>query len=223
MTKPERPMQLSIMEGMERPVGPIPPSVCTGSNADLLASVAPLYLTGSVLDVTYGGGKWWDRFTPQPFTFHDIAIDGIDFRQLPHDDGEFDAVCFDPPYVASGGPSTGRLATRENWQGRYGIGHAQVGGCSSLYDLIFDGLAESCRVSSQWVLVKCMEFAGGGGEFSDVPTMVTNKALSLGWTKHDQVVHYTGPGPGGHNIVRIKRCRRAHSYLLVFTRRRRTA
>ncbi len=214
--EPVRPSQLSIIEGMERPVGPIPPSVCTGNNADLIAAVAPLYLTGSVLDVTYGRGKWWDRFTPKPFTFHDKELDGTDFRALPYEDGQFDAVCFDPPYVASGGPSS--AAIQGDIQGDYGIGYRRVGGCASLYALILDGLAESCRVSSGWVLVKCMEFAGGGSEFSDVPTMVTNRARDLGWKKHDQVVHFTGPGPGGHNITKIKRCRRVHSYLLVFAR-----
>jgi hypothetical protein len=51
-----RPVQLSIVEGMERPVGPIPASVQTGTNSDLIAAIAPLYLTGSVLNVTYGEG-----------------------------------------------------------------------------------------------------------------------------------------------------------------------
>jgi hypothetical protein len=63
-----------------------------------------------------------------------------------------------------------------------------------------------------------MEFAQGSGPtgFHDVPTKVTNHAASLGWFKHDQIVHFTGSGPGGHNIFRVKRARRVHSYLLVF-------
>jgi hypothetical protein len=81
--------------------------------------------------------------------------------------------------------------------------------------MILAGLTECCRVSERWVLVKCMEYAQGGG-FHDVPTMVTNRAAELGWSKHDQIVHNTGTGPGGHNIFTVKRARRAHSYLLVF-------
>lgn len=215
-----RPVQTSFVEGMERPVGPILQSVYTGTNADLMAAVAPLYLTGSVLDVTYGEGKWWDRFKPDPFTFHDLhKVDCVDFRALPEADGSIDTVTFDPPYVLSGGCSSERLGPE--FQNRYGIGEQNmpivVGrkGREALFELILDGLTECCRVASSWVLVKCMEYAQGGG-FHDVPTMVTNRAAELGWVKHDQIVHNTGTGPGGHNIWTVKRARRAHSYLLIF-------
>lgn len=219
----KRDVQLSMVEGMERPVGKIVPSVITGPNAELIRSVAPLYLNGSVLDVTYGGGKWWELYRPDPFTFHDLALDGVDFRTLPHADREFDTVAYDPPYTESGGESTGSVAAA-NFQSRYGIGVRNIAYQRGRVDnLILDGLTEVCRVASQFVLVKCMEYAqgpsnGNGKDFHDVPTMVTNAAAAVGWTKHDQIVHYTGTGPGGHNIFTVKRARRAHSYLLVFTR-----
>lgn len=208
----KRDVQLSMVEGLERPIGTILQSVFTGSNADLMAAVAPLYLTGSVLDVTYGSGKWWERFVPGQLTFHDLEVDGVDFRGLPEKDNTVDTVCFDPPYTISGG-----VGTRQAFQAAYGLGHRRVG--SSIKELILDGLAECCRVSRCWVLVKCMEFAQGGSpatDFHDTPTLVTNRAADLGWHKHDQIVHYTGTGPGGHNIFDVKRARRAHSYLVVF-------
>lgn len=216
-----RDVQLSMVDGMARPVGPVLLSVFAGTNAELVRAVAPLYLAGSVLDVTYGAGKWWDAYRPDPFTFHDLAFDGVDFRDLPHDAGAFDAVTFDPPYVLSGGASSPRLGPA--FQDRYGIGERNypvavgANGRARLFALILDGLAESCRVARSWVLVKCMEYAQGGG-FHDVPTMVTNRAAELGWVKHDQIVHNTGTGPGGHNIFTVRRARRAHSYLLVFAK-----
>jgi hypothetical protein len=105
-----RPVQTSFVDGTERPVGPIPESIVVGDNAALIAAVGPLYLTGSVLDVTYGRGAWWKRYTPDPFVHHDLAQDGIDFRDLPYEDGSWDAVCFDPPYLPSRSmeTSTGR-------------------------------------------------------------------------------------------------------------------
>lgn len=215
-----RPVQTSLVEGMERPVGPILPSVFTGTNADLMAAVAPLYLTGSVLDVTYGGGKWWDRFTPEPFTAHDLyKLDGVDFRALPEADGSVDTVCFDPPYVLSGGKSSAKIADGE-FQGRFGIGHREKGvtGWAALMDLLRGGVSEACRVSSRFVLVKCMEFAQGNNELKDPPTEATMHARSLGWHLHDRIVHHTGSGPGGHNIFDVKRARRHHSYLLVFAK-----
>jgi hypothetical protein len=209
---------------MERPVGRILESVFSGSNAELMRAVGPLYLTGSVVDVTYGEGKWWDLFKPDPFTAHDLyKLDGVDFRALPEDDKSVDTVVYDPPYVLSGGKSG------LDFQNRYGLGRSNLrevsqaaGGAKSLDALICAGLTECCRVARQWVLVKCMEYAQGGAsggkrnDFRDVPTIVTNAALGVGWSKHDQIVHFTGTGPGGHNIFEVRRARRAHSYLLVF-------
>ena len=201
----------------DRPVGPILPSVFVGSNADLMAAVAPYYLTGSVCDLTYGEGKWWDRFRPSPFVAHDkFKLDGVDFTALPEADDTYDTVCFDPPYVASGGES----ATLGDFQHAYGIGGFRIdGGNKGLGDLIQAGLSEAVRVSRRWVLVKCMEFAQGGGstnDFRDIPFEVSVGAVALGCHKYDQIVHHTGSGPGGHNIFNPKRARRHHSYLIVF-------
>ena len=80
--------------------------------------------------------------------------------------------------------------------------------------MLHDGLTECVRITRCWLLVKCMEFASNG--FQDIPHMVTTWALENGCFKHDQIVHHTGSGPGGHNIFDPKRARRHHSYLLVF-------
>lgn len=226
-----RDVQLSMVEGLERPVGPILPSVFQGSNSDLMAAIAGLYLTGTVLDVTYGDGLWWNRFQPLSLVAHDkFKLDGVDFCDLPEDDASFDTVCFDPPYVISGSPSTDRLCVE--FQDRFGIGTHNLGaarnteaGNRTFHNLIRTGLGECVRVSRQWVVVKCMEFAQGSHaktDFHDIPHLVTTWALEAGCVKHDQIVHYTGSGPGGHNIFNIKRARRVHSYLLVFKKIART-
>lgn len=212
---PVRDVQLSMIEGLEKNVGPVPLSVFAGLNADLIAAVAPLYLGGSVLDVTYGEGKWWDRFTPDPFTFHDLKIDGVDFRDLPHTDRSFDAVCFDPPYVPAGGVRlSGQTKAEARYRSAFGLEPRSL---AELDELIGAGLAECARVFDRYLLVKCMDFVTGGA-FTLGHHTVTAKALELGLIPHDLIVHNAGTGPGGHNITEIKRARRAHSYLLVFTR-----
>lgn len=225
-----RPVEQSLFPDVrpDRPVGPILPSVFRGTNAELMEAVAPYYLTGSVLDCTYGQGKWWERFTPAEFVAHDLlTLDGVDFRALPEADASVDTVCYDPPYVISGTASSDRLGP--DFQDRYGIGlerlgHANTGkGTEGFEAMILDGLTDVCRVAREWVLVKCMEFSQGNHvpaarSFHDIPHLVTTKALELGWLKHDQIVHHTGSGPGGHNIFDPKRARRHHSYLIVFAR-----
>lgn len=212
-----------------RPQGWIMPSVFRGNNAELMAAFADYYLDGSVLDVTYGDGKWWDRYKPDSFTCHDLhKVDGVDFRALPESDASIDTVCFDPPYVISGTASSDRLGP--DFQNRYGIGLDNLkvavntaGGTAAFEQLITDGLTECLRVARNWVLVKCMEFSQGNHvpaarSFHDIPHLVTVRALELGWLKHDQIVHHTGSGPGGHNIFVPKRARRHHSYLIVFAK-----
>lgn len=208
----------------DRPVGSILASVQSGTNADLINAVAPLYLTGSVCDVTYGEGKWWERFKPDPFIAHDLhKLDGVDFTALPEGDNTYDAVCFDPPYVVSGGDSSAKLTS--GFQDAYGIGTKNLGrglpvGRERRFEaLLHDGLAECARVTRKWLLVKCMEFAQGSfaHDFHDIPFLMTKWAVEeCGLRKHDVIVHHTGKGPGGHNIFTPKRARRHHSYLLVF-------
>ena len=203
----------------DRPTGPVPLSVQYGTNADLIATIAPMYLTGSVLDVTYGNGDtaggWWRRFTPDPLTFHDLAIDGVDFRDLPHGDDSFDAVCFDPPYVPQGGMSSNRVG-EQDFRRRFGLMRESTP-VADTFELMDAGLVECARVTRQWVLCKCADFVSSG-KFHLGSLRMMDTARQLGLGIHDVIIHASGSGPGGHNIFTPIRCRRAHSYLLVLSK-----
>jgi hypothetical protein len=197
----------------DRPVGPIPGSVQRGTNADLIATIAPLYLTGTVLDVTYGQGGWWKRYKPADFTAHDLyTLDGVDFRALPEPDNSIDTVCFDPPYVPQGGMSS---STADTFRDRFGL-TIESQPWWECFDLMAQGLKECARVTRRWVLVKCSDFVTGG-KFTLGSLHMMNTGLDLGLGIHDVIVHHTGSGPGGHNIWEPIRTRRHHSYLIVFT------
>src|SRR4051812_37758885 len=96
------------------------------SNALLIEAVHKLgYLrvTDHVLDPTYEKGTWWKTWRPPLLTPHPRAVDGTDFRSLPHQDAAFDAIAFDPPYVCPGGRSTSNIKEMHD---RYGMNE---GGC----------------------------------------------------------------------------------------------
>lgn len=210
-----RPVQLGLLEGADKAVGPMLPSVVHGSNADLITALAPLYLTGSVLDVTYGRGMWWRRYRPERLVAHDLELDGVDFRDLPHPAGSFDTVCFDPPYVPRHGKGDATMPRDQDFRARFGLAEPRTE--LQMRQLINDGLTECARVSGRWLLVKCTDYCNGR-QFHLGHVRVLEHAATLGLRCHDLIVHASGTGPGGGQIVTPLRARRAHSYLLVFSK-----
>lgn len=142
----EHPQQLTLDDTTE-PVDIDTPPVLAAhawpTNAHLIADVAHLgYLTDTdrVIDPTYGRGIWWQRWRPADLTAHDIRADGIDFRDLPHPSGRFDAAAYDPPYVCVGGR---RTTTVPDLHDRYGLTDAP-NTPAELQQLIADGLCVDC-------------------------------------------------------------------------------
>lgn len=212
-----RDVQLSMLPDVapDRPQGWIMPSVFTGTNADLIAALAPMYLAGDldVADVTYGRGKWWDRVRPARLVAHDMRLDGVDFTALPEPDATYDVVAFDPPYIPQGGYDT---STALQFVADYGLTSRSRG---ELWRLLGAGLGECARVlrPDGRLLVKCCDFVNGGS-FHLGHRRVLDIADGLGLSCWDLIVHHTGSGPGGHNIFTPVRARRHHSYLLVLVK-----
>lgn len=209
-----RDVQLSAFPEMapNKPVGGLLGSVFVGTNAELMAAVAPYYFTGSVMDVTYGEGKWWSKGTPERFTAHDLyKVDGVDFRALPEADGSIDTVCFDPPYIPQGGVET---STAKEFLDNFGLTSMSR---AELWQMMDEGQREAMRVARSFVLMKCNDFTNGGA-FHLGHKRAIDTAEAAGWVVHDLIVHHTGAGPGGHNIYDPIRARRHHSYLLAFSR-----
>lgn len=182
------------------------------SNAHLIADVAALgYLERGrrTLDPTYGKGTWWKLWEPDELVAHDLyTLDGVDFRQLPHADGAFGQVAYDPPYKLNGTPT-------EEVDGRYGVG--RVATRDERHQLMLDGLDECARVLAPGgvLLVKCQDQVNSGRVRWQTDLM-SARAAALELEKVD-AFHMLGgrPQPAGRRQVHA---RRNHSTLLVFRR-----
>lgn len=132
------------------------------TNADLVVDLNVLgYFPGSVLDVTYGAGRWWNKFRPDGLVGCDLNPArspfgrSVDFCDLPFDDCSFDTVVFDPPYKLNG--KSHNFADDDS----YGVGGDFVSAADRM-SLIGRGLDECCRVASRFVVLKCQDQVTSG-------------------------------------------------------------
>jgi hypothetical protein len=184
------------------------------NNAELIADVARLgYLEGTVLDATWGEGKFWTVFFPEHLTTNDRFKDAdydYDFRSFPWADGNFDNVVFDPDYKLNGTPALGEQDER--------YGTAENLTRDERMEKIRDGAVECYRVCRRRLLVKCMDQVEGGRKRWQTD-LVTRAVEELGGRKIDRFdIGLAGrPQPGG----RTQRTSRSkHSTLLVFEKPR---
>lgn len=166
------------------------------------------------MDVTYGRGLFWSNYRPAQLMTHDIAIDGVDFRNLPEADASVDVIVLDPPYISTGAIET---STMPEFLDRYGLAYAPKG-AKELLQFVCDGVREAHRVLRHKgrLLVKCMDYVESGRLVLGRHHVVTT-ALALGMEQVDEFIHYSGTGPGAWE--RQVHSRRAHSFLCVFQKK----
>lgn len=125
-----------------------------GTGAELLERLFRVLLPDArtVLDATFGNGKFWDGRLPlsvvgvdiNPARARDVCAD---FTRLPFRDGAFDVTIFDPPYVTEAG-NDGLIGRR-------------FGSYPTIADLraaVQAGAQEAWRVSRIGVVVKVMDY-----------------------------------------------------------------
>jgi len=180
------------------------------NNAEMIEACAKLKFIDkrmSILDPTFGNGLWWTKWKPARLYYHDFALDGVDFRNLPYPDNRFDAIAFDPPYVSAGGRES---TTIKKMYDAYGMKGAPTSPLL-LQRLINRGLRENYRVvrpakmdkeellRGGIVLVKCMDYVSSGQLWSG--TYWTERyARRLGFRIEDKLIHVKksgGPQPKG--------------------------
>lgn len=187
------------------------------TNGALIADVAALgWITNemTVLDVTYGYGKFWTVYRPPLLTGTDINPNksdkgSVDFTNLPYQDDWFDVVVFDPPYKLSGTPSL------DDFDEKYGI--EMPTRWQDRMTLIVEGAAECARVAHHTVIVKCQDQVVSGKmrwQTDEVTTAIT----SVGFRKADRFEYGAGRGRPQPDGRMQKHARHEASQLLVFAR-----
>lgn len=183
------------------------------TNGELIAACAELgYLTGRVLDPTYGQGTWWSHYCPDRLDASDLDPDksptgvGVDFTDLPWLAGTFDAVAFDPPYKLNGTPDPAV-------DHRYGVD--VPASWKERHRLIRQGISEAARVllPGGYLLLKCQDQVCSGKVRWQTHEF-TNHAADVGLELVDRfdMLSYRAQ-PAGRRQVHA---RRNSSTLLVF-------
>lgn len=188
------------------------------TNADLILDVHRLgYLLDIdlTLDPTYGRGSWWKKWRPEKLTTHNRKEDGSDFRSLPYPDGAFDAIAYDPPYVAQGGRATSGIKEHLDRYGQYDCPATPT----LLQESINDGLTEMHRLVRPRgiVLCKCKDYVSSGKLWLGTHHTLTH-ALALGFECVDRLEHIGSPGPQPPGRRQVH-SRRNLSTLLVLRKR----
>lgn len=197
------------------------------TNAELIADIAAVgYLkpTDKVLDPTYGRGIWWKCWRPKDLHAHDLALTGVDFRNLPYADGTFDAVAYDPPYISPGGRKTSTLGGKavnpalegSDYHDRYGLVDVPTSP-AELQELMNEGLSECARVTKAkgFVLVKCQDYVSSGKLWNGTYYTQRHAIEKLGLAQVDRFERISAPRPQPPHARQVH-ARRNVSTLLIF-------
>jgi len=187
-----------------------------GKNADLIAKVVALYVQPDerILDATYGRGAFWTRCNPRTSSL--VKADLVrtadvncDFRDMPFDDGKFDHVVLDPPYLHDGKS----VIVRNQYNNQITTGKM---GHDDVIQMYAEGMGECMRVTKEkgFVWVKSQdEVCGGCQRLSHVEIILAG--LGMGLYVRDLFVLHQAGRPILQNR-RQQHARKNHSYLLLF-------
>lgn len=186
------------MEGRERSY--VLAATAWKSNAHLILDCARLgYLRPEwdTLDATYGEGNWWTLWRPEYLVTNDWNVEKParyheDFRSMHWADASFNAVTYDPPYIAPGGRDKSTIG---DFNGRFGL-HDTPATPAALQEYMNAGLRECARVVKPkgYVLAKCTSYVNGAKYWPGV-FLTWEAARELRLELVADMKHLSGTGP----------------------------
>ncbi len=205
-----------------------------GANAEIFPAILKLHVKDGarIADVTYGKGAFW-KFVPKDryeTVFSDLntgkeaedaRVRKLDCRKLPYEDGSFDVVVLDPPYMHTPGGTA--YETMPAYENCYRNNDTEAPEGLKYHDAVVGLYVEAAREAARILrkkgvlLVKCQdEVCAHKQRLTHVE--IIQEYDKLGFYCDDLfVVVQTNP-PGVSRMVRQRHARKAHSYFLLFRR-----
>ena len=220
-------------------------SAYVGDNSEVFPDILKLHVPvgSTVADVTFGKGAFWKLVPAGKYTVlaSDITAkgndgkfdlfqvkDGVDCRNLPYANGSLDCVVLDPPYMEGlFRKESDHLAgsgTHAAFRHHYSNGQATTEGPKwhdAVIHLYCEAGKEAYRVLKKdgIFIVKCQdEVSANKQRLTHVEIITAYESLGL-YTKDLFVVLRTNK-PGVSRLKKQEHARKAHSYFLIFQKRR---
>ena len=220
-------------------------SAHVGDNSDIFPQILSLHVPpgSKVADVTFGRGVFWRNVPAGVYEVlaSDITAkgnngvldlfrvaDGVDCRNLPYGDGSLDCVVLDPPYMEGlFRKETDHLAgsgTHAAFREHYSNGKATDEGPKwhdAVIRLYVDAGKEAYRVLRKdgMFIVKCQDEVSANKQRLTHVEIIT-AFESMGFYSKDLFVVVRVNKPGVSRMIKQEHARKAHSYFLVFQKRK---
>lgn len=200
-------------------------SAYTMHNNDIFPKILQLYAKegDAIADVTFGNGFFWDKIDTSIYDFYpsDLNTDGIDSRQLQHEDESLDCLVFDPPFVI---PGRGfhdrsiyeyRYKLNKSWRNGAPIPDSQHG--DAIMELYREQMIETKRVlvNKGIYIIKTQDTVAHNGKFLLFHIWIVNELVKQGFYVEDIFVAVRKIPPQVNFIGHQKHSRKNHSYFIV--------
>ena len=195
------------------------------SQTEILKNILSLHTDGTIdLDPTYSKGNFYRDGIPQPKYKFDIEpqfpyVGQACATKLPFPDGSLDTILFDPPFLATSGPSlkkkSGNIINK-----RFGVFKNEP----LLHEFYLESLKEFYRITSKngTLIFKCQDKVSSGKQYFS-HCFIYEKAREMGWYPKDLFILLAK-----NRIVadwqknNQLHARKYHSYFWVFKKQKRS-
>jgi len=192
--------------------------------SEIIQWIIDLHIPKGIIDCdpTYSKGNFYKSIPKPTFRFDiDPKSDAViaDCRMLPIAHRVLDSVMFDPPFLATKGPSLSKNDDSNKIVKRFGVYETE----KELHEFYFDSLLEFHRILEKdgILIVKCQDKVSSGKQyFSHV--FIHNIAVEIGFYPKDLFILLARNRMVADWQRNQQHARKFHSYFWVFQKNNRT-